>query len=334
MQPDSDDHRQIVEEMAMLRRRLAELEQQLPEARRSNLTLQGEGAADQDAARAELSLLFAGQAAMLDALPAMVFFKDRDHRYLMVNKAYADHYRLPAGAIIGKRDEEIFLPETARGFHESDEATMAAGVPRLNVELRGELADGTVIWSMENDVPYRDASGRVAGMVGVLIDVTDRKRAEEALQRTQTDLLAVKEILLETISALSTPVLPIADGVIIMPLIGHIDSTRSAQIMDALLDGVQRYSAEFVIMDLTGVPVIDSAVASHLLRAAYAVHLLGTQCILVGISGAIAQSLIHTGIDFQEFTILRNLRAGVRYALARRRRIAHAPGATVQRQAT
>ncbi|WP_437758485.1 PAS domain-containing protein [Sorangium sp. So ce1389] len=318
--PDNDDEGPLSEEVVTLRRRVVDMEQQLPETHRSGAAQAAACAAAGRDLVDVLSLKPAEQAALLDALPAMIFFKDREHRYLLVNKAYADHHRVPAEKIVGRRDEEIFVAETARTYHESDEAVMASGEPRRNVELHFRLEDGSEGWTVENDVPYRDASGRVVGMVGVGIDVTAQKQAEQALRRAEAELLATRERLLDTISALSTPVLPIDDGILVVPLVGHIDPARSAQITGALLQGIERHRADFVILDLTGVPLIDGAVTAHLLRAAHAVRLLGAQCILVGISPAIAGALVPLGADLQRFILLKDLRAGVRHALARRGR--------------
>lgn len=319
--PDNDDEGPLSEEVVTLRRRVGEVEQQQPETYRSGAAQAGACLAERDGREAlidVLSLKPAEQAALLDALPAMIFFKDREHRYLLVNKAYADHYRVPAERIVGRRDEEIFVAETARGYHESDEAVMASGEPRLNVELHWRLADGSEGWTMENYVPYRDASGRVAGVVGIGIDVTKRKRAEQALLRAEAELLETRERLLDTVSALSTPVLPIDDGILVVPLVGHIDEVRGAQIMETLLRGVERHRADVVIIDLTGVPILDSTVTGYLMSSVHAVRLLGAQCILVGISPEIARSLVRSGVDLQNLILLKDLRAGVRHALATR----------------
>ena len=128
---------------------------------------------------------------------------------LLPEPSGADHYRLSIDQIIGKRDEQIFQPETARSYHDNDEAIMSSGVPQLNVELQWALEGGKDGWTLENNVPFSDASGRVIGMVGVVIDMTARKLMEQALKRTETELLATEERLLETVAALLTPVLPI-----------------------------------------------------------------------------------------------------------------------------
>jgi rsbT co-antagonist protein RsbR len=310
MSLDREEDEPLAIELKRLRERVAALERQAADARQAERMLREKTAE---------------QAALLNAIPAVVFLKDREHRYLLVNQAYADSVHRHVDEIIGKRDSEIMPPERARTYHENDEAVMASEVPRMNVELSHKCEDGSVRWALENDVPYRDASGRVIGMVGVAFDVTARKLAEEALQRAEAELRATLErqqALLDTIAALSTPILPVHDRILVVPLIGHIDAARSARIMEAVLSGVQRHGAGFVIVDLTGVPLVDAAVAEHLLRAARAVALLGAECILVGLSPLIARSLAQLGVDLQALVTLGDLQAGMRYALSRDARAA------------
>jgi rsbT co-antagonist protein RsbR len=304
---DHDEEKSsLLAELATLRQRVAELSREADEARQADALLRQRNAE---------------QTAMLHAIPAPVFFKDRDHRYVFVNQAYADSLNRAVEDVIGKHDEEIFSEAQARTFHDTDETVMATGMPLYNVEVHLHH-DGIDTWNIENNIPYRDSSGRVVGLLGVAMNVTVRKQMEQALQRTEAELRAVverQESLLSTIAALSTPVLPIHDRVLVMPLVGQIDTTRSAQIMEAMLAGVARHCAEFVVMDLTGVPFVDTAVASHLLRAARAVGLLGAQCVVVGLSPAIAAALASLGVEFGGLVTLGDLEAGVRYALSRQR---------------
>jgi rsbT co-antagonist protein RsbR len=139
------------------------------------------------------------------------------------------------------------------------------------------------------------------------------KRERNSLQET----VAQQQRLIDTIKQLSAPLLPVHDGILIMPLIGHIDSVRSAQIMEALLDGVQKYQAALVIIDITGVPVVDTAIANHLMQAAHAVSLLGAQCVLVGISPEVAQTVVQLGVDLTRLVTRGDLQAGIAYAMAR-----------------
>jgi simple sugar transport system substrate-binding protein len=144
--------------------------------------------------------------------------------------------------------------------------------------------------------------------------------AMEALRESEAHLrevVAQQQRLLETVRELSTPVMPIHDHILVLPLIGNIDSARSVQIMEALLSSVQEHSAEMIIIDITGVPVVDTAVANHLLLTTQATKLLGAQCILVGISPEVAQTIVQLGVNLQTLHTAGNLQAGIEYALAR-----------------
>lgn len=293
------------DEAEALRRRVAELERDLAEAARRQR-------------EAELKLL--AHEAILEATPAIVFLKDRSHRYLYVNQAYADRFGIQREALIGKVDAEFFPPEVAEAYRESDEVVMATGVAREGVELRGERADGSEIWTLESDVPYRDERGEILGMAGVALDVTERKRAELALREREAALerlVEQKDRLLATVLELAAPILPVAEGVLVLPLVGHIDEARAERILEVLLSGVERHRASQVILDLTGVPTVDAAVAERLSRAARATCLLGAEVALTGASPEIARKLVEIGADLGALRFARDLRSAIRQALGR-----------------
>jgi rsbT co-antagonist protein RsbR len=114
--------------------------------------------------------------------------------------------------------------------------------------------------------------------------------------------------------ALSTPVLQIRDEILVLPLIGTIDSTRAQQIVEELLNKIAEYQASIVILDLTGVPVIDSLVAGHLIKTVQAAKMLGADTIITGISPPNAQTLVNLGVDLSSFITKNNLRAGLKHA--------------------
>lgn len=133
-------------------------------------------------------------------------------------------------------------------------------------------------------------------------DVTDHQRAEAALreqqaliQQQQADLIRIQQTAL---AELSTPLIPISDSVLVMPLIGAVDSVRAGMVMDALLEGVGMHRANAVIIDITGVQVVDTQVANALIQAAQAVRLLGAQVILTGVRPHVAQTLVSLGVSF------------------------------------
>ncbi|WP_138419013.1 RsbT co-antagonist protein RsbRA [Aquibacillus sediminis] len=114
---------------------------------------------------------------------------------------------------------------------------------------------------------------------------------------------------------LSAPLIPVMDNITIMPLVGTIDTERAKLIMENLLDGVIKHNAEVVLMDITGVPVVDTMVAHHIIQAAEAVRLIGSQCILVGIRPEIAQTIVNLGIDLRKFPTKSSLQKGFQTAL-------------------
>jgi len=114
--------------------------------------------------------------------------------------------------------------------------------------------------------------------------------------------------------ALSTPVLQIRDQILVLPLIGTIDSARAAQIVEHLLNSIVNTQASVVIIDITGVPVIDTAVANHLIKTIQAAKMLGSDTIITGISPANAQTLVTLGVDLSMMTTRGNLRSGVKLA--------------------
>ncbi|SDC17125.1 rsbT co-antagonist protein RsbR [Pelagirhabdus alkalitolerans] len=114
---------------------------------------------------------------------------------------------------------------------------------------------------------------------------------------------------------LSAPLIPVMRDITIMPLIGTIDTERAKLIMENLLDGVIKHNAEVVLIDITGVPVVDTMVAHHIIQAAEAVRLIGATCILVGIRPEIAQTIVNLGIDLGKFPTKSSLRKGFEKAL-------------------
>lgn len=114
---------------------------------------------------------------------------------------------------------------------------------------------------------------------------------------------------------LSAPLIPVVEHISIMPLVGTIDTERAKLIMENLLEGVVDHRAEVVLIDITGVPVVDTMVAHHIIQAAEAVRLVGARCMLVGIRPEIAQTIVNLGIDLNKFVTTSTLRKGMEKAL-------------------
>ncbi len=140
------------------------------------------------------------------------------------------------------------------------------------------------------------------------------------LRRTQAVLTELQETseaqteLLQLVQELSTPIVPLFDRILLMPLVGSIDSARGRQILDRLLQEVERQRAQVVLLDITGVPVVDTSVAQILLLAVQAVRLLGSEAVLVGITPEVAQTLVGLGVNLSGITTRSDLQSGVAYA--------------------
>lgn len=119
------------------------------------------------------------------------------------------------------------------------------------------------------------------------------------------------------IRELSAPLIPVMEGITVMPLIGEIDTERAKYIMENLLNGVIKYEAQVVLIDITGVPVVDTMVAQHIIKAAEAVRLIGSECVLVGIRPEIAQTIVNLGIELDRFPTKSSLRKGILEAMSR-----------------
>ncbi|WP_223703072.1 RsbT co-antagonist protein RsbRA [Sutcliffiella deserti] len=114
---------------------------------------------------------------------------------------------------------------------------------------------------------------------------------------------------------LAAPLIPVFDRISVMPLVGTIDTERARQIMENLLQGVVKHRAEVVLIDITGVPVVDTMVAHHIIQAAEAVRLVGAKCLLVGIRPEIAQTIVNLGINLDQIITKNSLKKGIETAL-------------------
>ncbi|MFC7787084.1 MULTISPECIES: RsbT co-antagonist protein RsbRA [unclassified Rossellomorea] len=130
----------------------------------------------------------------------------------------------------------------------------------------------------------------------------------ESWERT----VSLQKIALQELSA---PLIPVFEKISVMPLVGTIDTERARLIMENLLNGVVKHRAEVVLIDITGVPVVDTMVAHHIIQAAEAVRLVGAKCMLVGIRPEIAQTIVNLGIDLNQFSTNSTLRKGIEKAL-------------------
>lgn len=163
---------------------------------------------------------------------------------------------------------------------------------------------------------HHDADGNLVYITGIMRDISERQKAERALREREIQEQVI-EAQRAALRELSTPLLPISSDVVVMPIIGTVDSARAQQIMDTLLEGVGEHHASLAILDITGVKVMDTQVAGALLHAAHAVRLLGAQVVLSGIRPEIAQTLVHIGVDMRDIVTRGTLQQAIAFALER-----------------
>lgn len=144
----------------------------------------------------------------------------------------------------------------------------------------------------------------------------ERRNLETRVEERTREIVRMQQ---ERVRELATPLIPLLDNVVIMPLIGMIDPERAQQVMETLLAGVQAHRATMAIMDITGVRGMDSQVAQALLQAARATRLLGTQVIVTGVQPQIAQTLVQLGISMDGIVTRSTLQSGIADALRRSR---------------
>lgn len=120
-----------------------------------------------------------------------------------------------------------------------------------------------------------------------------------------------------TILELQTPVIQVWDGILALPIVGSVDTARSQEMNEALLQKIVDTGAEIVILDITAVPVIDTAVAKHLLETVTASRLLGAEVLIVGLSARMAMTLVHLGLDLSGVLTRTTLAKGLQLAFGR-----------------
>jgi rsbT co-antagonist protein RsbR len=167
---------------------------------------------------------------------------------------------------------------------------------RMALALQGADEPLSTIWT---------ATELIDGL-GLFTTEAYLRSREEVIRRQQDELIE-----------LSTPVVKLWQGVVALPLIGTLDSARTQVVMESLLQRIVETDSAIAIIDITGVPTVDTMVAQHLLKAVTAARLMGADCIISGIRPQIAQTIVHLGLDLSEVTTKSSLADAVTVALER-----------------
>ena len=248
---------------------------------------------------------------ILDNSTAVIYAKDPDGRYMLVNRQYEELFEVEREKAIGETDYGIFPIGFADAFQEGDRRVLTTGTVIQSEEVVPHGSEMRTYVSTR--FPLRDDTGQIYATAGVYTDITARKQAEEAREQLQQDIINAQK---QALQELSTPIIPLLNRIIVMPLVGSIDSMRARDITRALLAGIQAHRAKIVIVDITGVPLVDSGVVSHLNKTIHAARLKGARTIITGVSDAVAETIVDLGIDWSKIDTLRDLQTGLIAALS------------------
>jgi len=247
---------------------------------------------------------------ILEDSPIILFVKDIEGRYTMASRRAQELMGLDWNELKGKTDLDVFPRDIAESYRAADQHGLSTPG---GVQYTEQLPTDKGIRDVYT-VKFRllDANGKPTGVCGISTDITDRKRAEEDNRKLQDEMMRVRDAALR---ALSTPLIPIAKGVLVMPLIGDIDQERSRQVLETLLHGVSQSRARVAILDVTGVTSAGPEVADGLIQAARAVRLLGAQVVRTVIQPTMAQTLATMREGLGDLVTRGTLEGGVDYAM-------------------
>jgi PAS domain S-box-containing protein len=237
---------------------------------------------------------------LLEAAPDAMVIVNRHGRIVLVNQRAEEIFDYRRREILGQ-PVEMLVPARFSEVHATHRTTYLAQPRRrpmgLGLELFARRRDGSEFPVEISLSPMTTDDGLL--VIAAIRDVTERKRLEATVRASRE---------------LSTPVLPVRERFLIVPIIGVVDPARAHQLTDQVLLGIRTHRARAVVMDVTGVPMIDAAVAAHLVLIVEKARLLGATVIVTGLSAAIAQTLLASNAGLGKMLTMGDLQAGIEEA--------------------
>ena len=216
-----------------------------------------------------------------------------DGKIMDVNEATVRVTGVPREKLIGTDFSNYFTdPEKAKaGYRQvfKDEKVQ-------DYELEIQNVNGDITPVSYNASIYYDENGEVAGVFAAARDISDLKQVEKAL------------------SEAITPAMKVWDGILMLPLVGNVDSKRAQIVMETMLNSVKENRIKVAILDVMGVPIIDSAVAGYIVKVIKATKLMGCESIISGISPAVAQTMVNLGLDMGDVSSTSSLEDALQMA--------------------
>lgn len=215
----------------------------------------------------------------------------------------ANQLDAPEWAEIRRMLADVSRTRSAQGFSPTETAMFIYSFkPPLFARLRA--AHGADTQGLAEDLVL---ASQVIDHLGLWTAESYQKAREEIIRRQQQDMLE-----------LSTPVVKLWDGILALPIIGTLDSERSQVVMESLLHRIVETGSTIAIIDITGVPTVDTLTAQHLLKTVTAARLMGADCIISGVRPQIAQTIVHLGVNLADVTTKASLASAFALALERR----------------
>lgn len=223
---------------------------------------------------------------MLEQLPTPVLAVDKELRIIYINNA--------GKKVVNSNDKNILGEQCCNilnsPYCNTDECNMKLAIKSGKMcSGRNEILVNEVKTPVEYFcVPLKNEDGEIIGGLEFIIDITDRVKYEERIREQS-----------ETIREMSTPTIELWDGVLVLPVVGVVDSMRAQHMMESMLNKIMETYSKVIIMDISGVAAVDTAVANHLIKITKATKLMGCECIISGISPAVAQTIIQLGVEME-----------------------------------
>ncbi len=256
---------------------------------------------------------------IINAVPSGIFVTDLEHTILMINQAGAAMVGRTPGDCFDRKCYDVFDTPMCK----TENCTC-----RLSISENAVHQGQTVLRTGEREIPIEYASrplknykGEIVGCVEHFIDISGRIEQERKLIEQQDEMLRKQEEairhLQDEVLELSTPVIDIWDGVVLLPLIGTLDSYRARIATERLLEAIEQARAPFVIIDITGVPAVDADVARHLIQTIHAVRYMGSEAIISGISPHIARTITQLDVRMENVTFRSRMTDALHLAIFR-----------------
>lgn len=221
---------------------------------------------------------------IIEQLPTSIMTVDKNFKIVFLNKAGCEFLNQNPDEIVGKNCHDVFNTKQCRSKNCGMMAAMNEGKPAI-YENEVEV-DGQKKYVECTTAPLINEKGEIIGGLESVIDITQRVLDDKKLMEQS-----------QAIREMSTPTIKLWDGILVLPVIGVIDSARAQYMMDSILNRIMDTSSKVIILDIQGVAAVDTAVANHIIKITKATKLMGCECLLSGIYPAVAQTIIQLGIN-------------------------------------